>query len=60
MVLTIVAGFGIGGAYRDPGSIDPDRGSGTRVDRWDSLSGRDPVCSLPVCSGLIGHEPAGD
>jgi hypothetical protein len=40
---TIVARFGIGGAFRDPGSIDPDRGSGTRVDRYNSLLSRDPV-----------------
>jgi hypothetical protein len=28
-VITIVARFGIDAAFRNPGSIDPDRGSGT-------------------------------
>ncbi|KAM0852605.1 hypothetical protein ACQ4PT_051622 [Festuca glaucescens] len=44
----IVAGFGIRGAFRDPGSIDLDRGSGTRVDRRDSSLGRDPVRAFSV------------
>jgi hypothetical protein len=38
-----VARFGIGGAFHDPGSIDPDQGSGTRVDRYNLLLGRDPI-----------------
>jgi hypothetical protein len=42
-VMIIVAGFGIDAAFRDPGSIDPDRGSGTQLDRRDSFVGRDPV-----------------
>jgi hypothetical protein len=45
---SIVAGFGIGAAFRNPGSIDPDRGSGTRVDRLNSFLGRDPVRTLPL------------
>jgi hypothetical protein len=43
MISIIVAGFGVGGAFRDPGSIDPDRGSGTRVDRDNLFLGRDPL-----------------
>jgi hypothetical protein len=34
--LSIVAGYGIDAMFRDPGSIDPDRGSGTRADRRGS------------------------
>jgi hypothetical protein len=47
-VNSIVAGFGNGGAFRDPGSIDPERGSGTLPDRSDSSVGRDPICTLVV------------
>ncbi|KAM0879982.1 hypothetical protein ACQ4PT_033861 [Festuca glaucescens] len=46
--VTIVAGFRIGGAFHDPGSIDLDRGSGTRVDRRNSSLGRDPVHAFSV------------
>jgi hypothetical protein len=49
-ILTIVAGFGIDAVIRDPGSIDPERGSGTPGDRLNSFLGRDsvPILSLPI------------
>jgi hypothetical protein len=47
-VQLIVAGFGIDAVFRDPGSIDPERGSGTRGDRLNSFLGRDPVRTLPL------------
>jgi hypothetical protein len=47
-LMSIVARFGIGGAFRDPGSIDTDRGSGTPVDRCDSLLSRNPVRAVSV------------
>jgi hypothetical protein len=34
--------------FHDPGSIDPERGSGTLLDRSDSSVGHDPVRALAV------------
>jgi hypothetical protein len=43
-VWSIVARFGIGAAYHDPGSIDPERGQDRRVERHGSAQDHDPVC----------------
>jgi hypothetical protein len=54
-VCIIVAGFGVGAAFRDPGSINPDRGSGTTAGRHDSRPGHDPVrCGVVKQAGGMG------
>ena len=45
-VEAIVAGNGVDAAFHDPGSIDPDRGSGTTVGRRGSWPGHGPVRCL--------------
>jgi hypothetical protein len=48
-LLTIVAGNGVEASFHDPGSIDPDRGSGTTAGRRGSMAGS-RSCSLSRCS----------
>jgi hypothetical protein len=43
LLLTIVAGNGVQGWFLDPGSIDPDRGSGTTTGRYGRRPGPDPI-----------------
>ena len=53
----IVAGNGVHAAFHDPGSIDLDRGSGSKEGRRGSRPGRDPVPWLQ--SARVGGDQSG-
>jgi hypothetical protein len=52
LVLPIAAGNGVDASFRDPGSIDPDRGSGTMASPGGSTAGSRSLRCLPIqCLG---------